>query len=216
VNIWQQINESAAGAVATVQRAVVQIVTAEGATGAGVIWRSDGLIITSAHVVVGRQPRRDLRVLLADGTTHPARVLAYDQARDLAALSIPAQGLPVIVPGQSQQVRAGQWLMALGHPWGTPDALTAGVVIGTGSALPESDGRNWLALDAHMRPGHSGGPVFDADGRLFGINTMIRGPQVSFAVPVDEVVAFLSEAAAGGAALPGAPEAVPAPRPQYV
>jgi serine protease Do len=210
-SIWQQINEAAAASVTDVQRAVVQIRTDEGGIGAGTIWHSDGLIITSAHVVVDKMPRRNLKVVLYNGETHPAQVIAYDTGKDIAALNIDVKNLPVMPPGRSSDVLPGEWLMALGHPWGTPDVLTAGVVIGTGKNLPEADGRDWIALDSHMRPGHSGGPLFNTRGQLVGINTMIRGPQVSFAVPVDEVVAFLKESLGKGAPVPDdEPEETPA------
>ena len=101
--------------------------------------------------------------------------------------------LPAIQVGRSRDLLPGQWLMALGHPWGVPDALTAGIVIGTGRELPQMNGRDWLALDMAMRPGHSGGPVFTPQGEMVGINTLITGPQVSFAVPVDAATLFLKE-----------------------
>jgi len=84
--------------------------------------------------------------------------------------------------------------MAAGHPWGVVDALTGGVVIGMGANLPEQfDDREWLALDMKMRPGHSGGPLVNSAGQLVGINTLIRGPEVSFAIPVHVVKAFLKD-----------------------
>jgi S1-C subfamily serine protease len=86
--------------------------------------------------------------------------------------------------------------MALGHPWGVSGAATAGVVIGVGNDLPEmpwSD-REWIAVGLHLRPGHSGGPLVDAQGRLVGINTMMTGLEVGMAVPVHVVKAFLKQA----------------------
>jgi len=192
-NIWQRINDSAAEAVQTVRSSLVQIVGDEGSIGAGTIWHSDGLILTNAHVALdGDRPRR-FRVALQDGRTYEAQILAYDRQRDLAAMTINERNLPTIQPGNSRDLRPGQWLMAIGHPWGVLDAVTAGVVIG--DKLPEvGDDREWIALDMKMRPGHSGGPLFDSEGHLLGINTMIRGPEVSFAVPVDVVKRFLKEA----------------------
>lgn len=194
-NIWQSINDSAAAAVERVRSSLVQIIGDEGSIGAGTIWHSDGLILTNAHVALeGERPRR-FRVGLHDGRTYDAQILAYDRQRDLAALTINARDLPTIALGNSRDLRPGQWLMAIGHPWGVLDAVTAGVVIGTGDRLPEvGDDREWIALDMKMRPGHSGGPLFNSEGELMGINTMIRGPEVSFAVPVDVVKLFLKEA----------------------
>lgn len=192
--IWKQVNEDAASVVAQVNQALVQIVTEEGSIGAGTIWHTDGLIVTNAHVIMSQQARRGMSVILPDGRQFEPQILATDERRDIAALAISAHDLPTIRVGNSSNLRSGQYLMALGHPWGVADALTAGVVIGTGDRLPEqADGREWIALDLKMRPGHSGGPLFNADGELVGINTMIRGPEVSFAVPVNVVKAFLKE-----------------------
>lgn len=194
-SLWTQINQSADDAVQRVQRSVVQLRSdEEGSIGAGTIWHSDGLIVTNAHVVLdGRGPRR-LSAVLSDGRRFTAHLLSADPARDLATLHIDASELPTITPGRSSQLRAGEWLMALGHPWGVVEALTAGIVVGVGSNLPEqADGREWIALDMQMRPGHSGGPLFNHAGEILGINTMIRGPELSFAIPVDVVKRFLQE-----------------------
>lgn len=194
VSIWQQINDDAADAVSLVRRSLVQIQSEEGNIGAGTIWHKDGLIITNAHVVAGRDTRRNLRVMLQSGESYPASLIAIDKERDLAALAIDAQDLPVIAIGNSATLQPAHWLMASGHPWGVLDAITAGVVIGTDETLREvDDKRSWIALDMKMRPGHSGGALFNSIGELVGINTMIQGPEVSFAVPVDEVKAFLKE-----------------------
>ncbi|MEL7436655.1 MAG: trypsin-like peptidase domain-containing protein, partial [Chloroflexota bacterium] len=178
-NIWQQINDVAADAVTTVQQSLVQIVTEDNGIGAGTIWQADGLVITNAHVVIERgRERRNLEVVLQNGERYLAQILVADEKLDIAALAISAHDLPTIKIGDSSRLQAGQWLMASGHPWGMLDALTAGIVIGTGDKLPEvgNDRRDWIALDMKMRPGHSGGPLFNHDGEIVGINTMIRGP----------------------------------------
>lgn len=193
-SVWQAINESASQAVTQARQSLVQIVTNEGGIGAGVIWHQDGLIITNAHVIMGAKKQK-MAVLLQDGSRHEIQLLATDPERDLSALAIQTgYPLPAIVQGNSADLSAGQWLMAIGHPWGVLDAITAGVVIGTGKDLPEvGDEREWLALDMQMRPGHSGGILFNDAGEIVGINTMIRGPEVSFAVPVDVVKHFIAE-----------------------
>jgi len=191
-NIWQKVNDAAADAVLNVQHSLVQIVSDQGGMGAGTIWHSDGLIITNAHVVMGRHKPRNLQVVLQNGEHYPAKILVADETLDIAALAIDAQGLPTIEIGDSSDLHAGEWLMAIGHPWGVLDALTAGVVIGTGDKLPEMPvQRDWIALDMKMRPGHSGGPLFNQAGQIVGINTMIQGPEVSFAVPINVVKQFL-------------------------
>lgn len=192
--IWQEINAAAAESVSKVRQSLVQIMSEEGGIGAGTIWHSEGLVITNAHVASGRNEPRKLRVMLQSGRDYPAQIIAIDAERDIAALAIDAHDLPSIAIGSSADLQAGQWLMASGHPWGILDALTAGIVIGTGEKLPEvGDDKNWIALDMKMRPGHSGGPLFNEAGEIVGINTMIRGPEVSFAVPVDEVKNFLKD-----------------------
>ena len=191
-NIWQQINDSAAGSVQQIQQSLVQIVSDEGSMGAGIIWKSDGIIITNAHVVLGRNQVRDLQVVLQDGDHFDTQIVIADETLDIAVLSISANDLPVVKVGSSANLVVGQWLMAIGHPWGILDAITAGVVIGTGNKLPEiGDKRDWIAVDMKMRPGHSGGALFNQDGEVVGINTMIQGPEVSFAVPIDVVKQFL-------------------------
>jgi serine protease Do len=135
-------------------------------------------------------------VTLPDGRDLPARLLAHDKEIDLAALAVEADGLPAIELGDSHELVPGQLVLAMGHPWGVPGAVTSGVVIGMGSDLQESPvaGREWVVADLRLRPGHSGGPMMDAEGRLVGINTMIIGPDVTMAVPVHAIKSFLQDA----------------------
>ncbi|MDE3088361.1 MAG: trypsin-like peptidase domain-containing protein [Chloroflexota bacterium] len=197
-DLIRQLNDEMSAAVQGVRRALVEIHNGHGGAGAGTIWHADGLIITNAHVV---RRRRGLKVTLPDKRTFPARLLAHDDQHDLAALSVDATGLPTIQLGDSRLLKAGQWVMAIGHPYGIAGAVTAGIVIGEGAQLPEmaASGREWIAVSLHMRPGHSGGPLVDIDGRLVGINTMITGPDVGMAVPVHVVKAFLRQAGLGDA-----------------
>ena len=192
-DLIQELNDEMSGAVEDVRRSLVSIHNGHGGAGAGTIWRPDGLVITNAHVVRGRH---GLKVTLPDARTLPARLLAHDDQHDLAALAVDAEGLPTIQVGDSRLLKAGQWVMAIGHPYGVAGAVTAGIVIGEGAELPEvaSRGREWIAVSLHMRPGHSGGPLVDIDGRLVGINTMITGPDVGMAVPVHVVKEFLRRA----------------------
>lgn len=196
-SILQAISEALADAVERARRGLVQLHDGSGSIGAGTVWDAGGLIITNAHVVLdgGGRWRDGLHASLPDGRSLPVQPVAHDSGRDLAALQVAAEGLEALRPAPAHSLRPGQWVMALGHPWGLPDALTAGVVIGTGAQLPERfDGREWLALDLQLRPGHSGGPLLDSEGRLVGINTLITGPEVGFAIPVHVVSAFLQEA----------------------
>jgi serine protease Do len=200
MSIWSQFNEGAAQVAAVVARSVVQLVGQEGSLGAAVVWRAEGLLVTNAHVAVGQRGPRTLHAVFHDDQRLPVQVLAYDRERDLAAIHVERADLTAVEIGDSARLRAGEYLMALGHPWGVVDGLTGGVLIGSGTQLPEMQGQDWLAVDLQMRPGHSGGALFNAAGQLVGINTLIRGPEVSFAVPVNAVKAFMRAALAEHAA----------------
>ncbi len=191
--VVRQVDADLASVVDAARRSLVQVRNGHRGGGAGTIWHPKGLIITNAHVVGRGGP---VRVILPDGREFQARVLARDDQRDLAALAVDAGDLPAVQLGSSKSLQAGQWVVAVGHPWGVQGAISAGVVIGFGPAGPEirAPGRDYVLVSLHLRPGHSGGPLVDSMGRLVGINTMIDGPDVGVAVPVDEAKAFLREA----------------------
>ena len=174
--------------------AVMKATSAQAQSGMKMAWSSP-----TRHVILDRQRVRDnLAVVLPDDTIYDATVLSYDRERDIAALSIEGETFPTIQLGNSDDIHAGQWAMALGHPWGVIDSLTSGIIIGRGNNLPErGDGQDWLALSLKLRPGHSGGPLLDNAGKLIGINTMISGPDIGFAIPVNDVKAFLKETLGG-------------------
>lgn len=188
----QQWNADMADTVESTRQSLVQVHNGQTGMGAGTIWHPDGLVLTNAHVV----KRAGLQVTLPDGGTLPARLLAYRSDLDLAALGVDASSLPTIELGDSRKLQPGQWVLALGHPCGVNGAVTAGVVTATGHGLPEMPRSNqeWIAVSLHLRPGYSGGPLVDAQGRLVGINTIMAGPDVGLAVPVHVVKAFLREA----------------------
>lgn len=191
-NLFQQLNADLADIVRDVQQSVVQVRASSRGVGAGSIWHPEGLIVTNAHVV---RDGGSLEVALSDGRVLPARLLARDDDRDLAALSIVTDGLTTIVPGSSKRLHAGQWVFAVGHPWGVTNAATGGVVIRVGKGLPEMNVRgDYVVTDTHLRPGNSGGPLVDAAGRMVGVNTLITGWNVGVAVSVDSVKTFLKEA----------------------
>jgi len=186
------LNTEMADIVESVRRSLVHIKSGNQGAGAGSIWHSDGLIVTNAHVVQDRK----LEVTLPDGRELPARVIAYDQNIDLAALSVNAEGLPTIDIGDSTLLEPGELVLAMGHPWGVAGAVSAGVVIGLEEHKGDwhSGDREWVVDNLPLRPGHSGGPMMDSRGRLIGINTMITGPEVAMAVPVHVVKRFLGDA----------------------
>ena len=177
---------------ALVKRFTVEIGGRNGsAAGSGVIWHSDGLVVTNAHVA--RESRA--RVTLADGHTLDGELIARDTARDLALVRLDATGLPSAPVGDAEALRAGSLVMALGHPLGVAHALSLGVVhtVTTVRGTPR-----WIAADVQLAPGNSGGPLVDTQGRVVGINAMIAGG-LGLAIPTSVVRAFLRDAARGGA-----------------
>ena len=191
-NILQDLNAEMADVVRQTRNSLVRITNGHSGAGAGTIWSSEGLIITNAHVVQRASPS----VVLPDGRSLPARVLAHDPQRDLALLSVKAGGLTPMALGEPHQLRPGEIVFAVGHPWGVARAATAGIVIGLGGDMPEMSAarREWLMVSLVLRPGNSGGPLVDVAGRLLGVNTIMTGPEVGGAVPIHVVKAFLREA----------------------
>ncbi len=178
--LLEQLNTDMADVIDSVQHSLVQVSVGVG-NGAGTIWHSDGLIVTNAHVVGefprnARGPRRsrgergELSVTLPDGTTAPARILAQDAERDVAVLSVDAHDLPTIQLADSRKLRAGDWVFAVGHPWGVKGAASAGIVVGTGAEWPEmpTQGRDWIVISLKVRPGNSGGSAGRRKGALIG------------------------------------------------
>jgi len=189
-NILEQLSNELAEKINAAQKSVVQISNGKGALGAGTIWHADGLIVTNAHVI----GKRNLKVILPDGRAHAAKLLAYDANHDIAALKIDADNLPIIKVGESRTLKSGELVFAVGHPWGVIGAVTSGIVISAGAALPEmARGRDLIAVNLRYRPGYSGGPLVNVEGQMVGINTLMTGPEVGAAVPVHIVKAFLRE-----------------------
>ncbi|MCE7947598.1 MAG: hypothetical protein DYG88_09240 [Chloroflexi bacterium CFX4] len=194
MSVFEQLNDRLGSLAAEARRSLVRVSSGRGwqqGSGSGTIWHSDGLIITNAHVI----GRGGLRVALHDGRDLAARVIAADESLDLAALQVEAVDLPTVQLGNSKQLHAGAWVFAMGFPYGVEGGSTGGVVIGSGADLPEmpSNGREWIALSLHLRPGHSGGMLLNSDGKLVGVNTLITGPDVGFAIPTHIVKRFLKD-----------------------
>ena len=185
------VDKQLANLIAKAQKSLVQVHVDGRGNGAGTIVHGDGLIVTNAHVVQRRQPR----ITLADGRKLAGSLLAFDEKLDLAAVSVEAENLPVIPMANGKALNTGQLVIALGHPWGVPGASTAGMVIAMGQPLDRLPYQGPLIqVGCHLRPGHSGGPMVDDQGRLVGINTMIAGPQVGLAIPIQTVKRFLKNA----------------------
>ncbi len=167
-------------------------------TGTGVIWTESGDVLTAAHVLDGALA---LSVRLLDGRRFSARVVGRDLSTDLALLHVDASGLQPAERGQSLSLSQGDWLVAIGAPYGLSYSVTAGVLSakgrgGIGANLIE----DYLQTDAALNPGNSGGPLCDLKGRVVGINAMVvadtRG--IGFAVPVEMAVEVAKQLAARG------------------
>jgi serine protease Do len=165
--------------------------------GSGFIVKSDGVIVTNAHVVGGaiRQGRLlgakpQLSVRLWDGSTFPATVDARTTRRDLAVLRIPTTGLAPVTLADSDRVRVGELVIAVGNPFGFMGAVTTGVVHAVGMR-PELGPGKWIQSEVQLAPGNSGGPLADARGDVVGVNTMIAGG-LGLAVPSNAVTRLLS------------------------
>jgi S1-C subfamily serine protease len=187
-NLLQQLNSEISSVVEMARRSLVKVGNGRNGAGAGTILHASGLILTNAHVV--RQEA--ITVTLPDERQLPARVLAYDPELDLAALSVDTENLSTIELGDSKSLRPGQLVLALGHPWGVAGAVSAGpiITIGPHPEIPRAQ-REFVQAGLQLRPGHSGGPLVDVQGRLIGINTMITGPEVGLAVPIHIAKDFL-------------------------
>ncbi len=165
--------------------------------GSGFIVKSDGTIVTNAHVISGATK---ISVALRDGTTYPAKLLGSDEANDLAVIKIDAKGLPVAPLGGSSNLIIGEWAIAIGNPYGfllanSEPSVTAGVVSGTGrnlAAASEGSGVyvDMIQTDAAINPGNSGGPLVNAAGEVIGVNSSIFSPSggsigLGFAIPIN-------------------------------
>jgi serine protease Do len=167
------------------RRSTVQVRSGRHGAGSGIIWRSDGLIISNAHVV--RQ--KTARIELWDGRTFEGELVSRNEQRDLAAVQVRATDLPAAVIADSDALRVGQLVAAVGNPFGLSGALTLGII----HAIAPSEGhgpRTWVQADVRLAPGNSGGPLADVQGRVIGVSSMIAGG-LGLAVPSSAVEYFL-------------------------
>ncbi|MDE2148425.1 MAG: Do family serine endopeptidase [Gammaproteobacteria bacterium] len=168
--------------------------------GSGFILRPDGEILTNEHVVEGAS---EVVVRLSDGREFTAKVLGSDQRSDLALLKIDAQGLPAAKLGDTRKLKVGQWVVAIGSPFGFDYSVTAGIVSAKGRALDSEPYVPFIQTDAAINPGNSGGPLFDMSGEVVGVNSQIYSQTggfmgVAFAVPIEVAAKVAKELADQG------------------
>jgi serine protease Do len=155
--------------------------------GSGFIISADGLILTNAHVVADA---KEVMVKLTDRREFAAKVLGSDARTDVAVLRIEAKNLPTVPLGNSRDLRVGEWVLAIGSPYGFDNSVTAGVVSAKGRSLPDDSYVPFIQTDVAVNPGNSGGPLFNTRGEVVGINSQIYSRSggyqgLSFAIPIE-------------------------------
>lgn len=155
--------------------------------GSGFIISADGTILTNAHVVDSAD---DVTVKLSDKREFKAKVIGFDKRTDVAVIKIEATGLPVVKIGDPEKLKVGEWVLAIGSPFGFESTVTAGIVSAKGRSLPQENYVPFIQTDVAINPGNSGGPLFNLKGEVVGINSQIYSRTggfmgLSFAIPID-------------------------------
>jgi len=162
--------------------------------GSGFIIDREGYIITNNHVVAGAD---EIKVKLADGREFKAKVIGRDQKTDLALIKISSlfKDLPVLTLGDSDKIRVGDWVIAVGNPFGLEHTVTQGIISATGRVIGSGPYDNFLQTDAPINPGNSGGPLVNLKGEVIGINTAIiaSGQGIGFAIPGNMAKSVISQ-----------------------
>ncbi len=163
--------------------------------GSGFIISSDGYILTNAHVVDGAD---EVLVKLTDKRQFKAKIIGADRRTDVALLKIKATGLPVANLGDPNKLQVGEWVAAIGSPYGFDNSVTAGIVSAKGRSLPGDSFVSFIQTDAAVNPGNSGGPLFNLRGEVVGINSQIYSRTggymgLSFAIPIDEAMNVVNQ-----------------------
>lgn len=174
-----------------VRRSIVMVQSGRHGVGSGIIWHSDGTIMTNYHVVARHT---SAHVTLSDDREMHANVLAVDPSLDLAVLKIAATDLPAAPAGLSTDVRIGQLVMAIGNPWGRRGVATLGIISGLGEVQApwRKEPSEYIRSDVMLAPGNSGGALLDMQGKVIGINAMIFGGDLGVAIPSDTATQFLA------------------------
>lgn len=163
--------------------------------GSGFIMSADGYVVTNHHVIDGAD---DITVKLSDRREFKAKLIGSDKRSDLALLKIDATNLPVLRMGDSSRLQVGEWVLAIGSPFGFEHSATAGIVSATGRSLPSDSYVPFIQTDVAINPGNSGGPLFNLDGEVVGINSQIYSRSggfmgVSFAIPVSMAMSVIDQ-----------------------
>ncbi len=166
------------------------------ALGSGFIVDPAGYIVTNNHVI---DDATEIQITLADGSVHPAHIVGRDAKTDLALLKIDAgHSLPYLAFGDSKKARVGDWVIAVGNPFGLGGSVSAGIISGDNREINAGPYDDFLQIDAPINPGNSGGPLFDQSGQVIGIDTAIYSPSggsvgIGFAIPSDVASRVISE-----------------------
>ncbi len=173
--------------------------------GSGVIYSSDGYIITNYHVV--ENAPNDIRVVLRDGTVLKAKLVGYDRGTDIAVLKVNPKGHKLVPAplGDSDKLQIAEWVIAIGNPFGLSYTVTAGIVSAKGRIIGDKAYDQFIQTDASINPGNSGGPLVNAKGEVVGINTaIIKNAQgIGFAIPINLVKNVVSQIIAKGKVVRG-------------
>lgn len=170
-------------------------------TGSGFIINGNGQVMTNAHVVQGADK---VSVTLKDGRVLQGKVIGLDMVTDVAVVKVEGTNLPVVSLGNSEQIKPGEWAIAIGNPLGLDNTVTAGIISATGrssSQIGDPQKRvNYIQTDAAINPGNSGGPLLNANGQVIGMNTAIlRNAQgLGFAIPINQVQRIADQLVAKG------------------
>ncbi len=168
--------------------------------GSGFIMSQDGYILTNAHVVDGAD---EVTVRLTDKREFKAKTIGADKRTDVALLKIEASGLPAVKMADPAQLKVGEWVVAIGSPFGFDNSVTAGIVSAKGRSLPQENYVPFIQTDVAINPGNSGGPLFNMRGEVVGINSQIYSRSggymgVSFAIPIDVAMDIQNQLRASG------------------
>lgn len=168
--------------------------------GSGFILSSDGYILTNAHVV---SEADEVIVKLSDKREFKAKIIGADKRTDVALVKIEATGLPKVTVGDPSKLKVGEWVAAIGSPFGLENTMTAGIVSAKGRALPQENFVPFIQTDVAINPGNSGGPLFNLNGEVVGINSQIYSRSggsmgLSFAIPIDVAIDISSQLKATG------------------